>query len=212
MAAIPISHVRDERIRHDAPRRRREGQQGFSCVDTKPLIGLRLNAIGPTVADGGEGRPMNGRGLMVSLNGKKLGVKTKISSVALLTAALVLGVGTAAHAEGSYTSSMTQVQPTFWSRSWTDNNRDSSHTIVKLTHCKVNLGGKNPGSTALKSVTLEFSNAEGYSKTVTHACGTYDFGRPPRAATYGSFFVQAINGQTQAGAKIFLNADVSVSY
>lgn len=144
------------------------------------------------------------------LTEKRMGPKSKAALVAVAAGALVLGGGTAAHAEGGFDSYMTQVQPSFHSRDWADKNRDSAHTVIKLTNCKVNLGGKNPGSTAVKSVEISFGNTQ-YSKKITHKCGTYDFGRVP-ASNINNFYVWSINGVNQPGAKIFLNADVSVSY
>jgi hypothetical protein len=119
---------------------------------------------------------------------------------------IVLGTATAAHAEGGWQSNMTQVQPTFTSRSWTDNNVDSAHTIITLTNCKGNAGGKKVGSTAITSVQVKLSSGA----KIKHACGSYDFGR--LNPTTFEFTISAINGQTKAERKIFLNADVKVSF
>jgi len=139
------------------------------------------------------------------------GVKARVSAVGVVATALVLGGATAAHAEGNFKSYMTQVQPTFTSRSWEDKNRDGASTIVKLSNCKVNAGGKVPGSSKLKSIKVTLHYGGGKTKSLTQACGTYNYGRVS-ADNYNSFEITAINGQTARGAKMFLNADVAVSY
>lgn len=140
-----------------------------------------------------------------------LGGKVKVSAIAVIAASLVLGGATAAHAEGNFGSYMTQVQPSFTSRVWQDNNRDSASTVIKLSNCKVNKGGKVPGSTKLKSVKVSLTSGASKAKTLTQPCGSYNFGRVP-AGKFNSFTIEAINGETQRGAKIFLNADVTVNY
>lgn len=130
----------------------------------------------------------------------------RAGAAALLAACLVLGGATAARAEGGFGTDMTQVQPTFRSRSWTDKNIDSAKTVITLSNCKANAGGKKPGSTAITSVTLKLSSGA----TIKHKCGSYDFGR--LNGTSYSFTVTAINGNTKADRKIFLNADVKVTF
>lgn len=125
---------------------------------------------------------------------------------AALSVALVACGATAAHAEGTWTSSLNQVQPTFSSRDWEDKNLDSKHTIITLSHCQGNAAGKKAGTTAITSVKLTLSSGA----SVTHACGTYDFGRVGDDTF--SFRVTGINGKTKAERKIFLNADVQVSF
>lgn len=121
--------------------------------------------------------------------------------------AIVLGSATAAHAEGSWNSDMTQVQPSFTSRYWGDKDLDSAHTIITLSHCKGNAGGKSVGSTAIKSVKVTLDTGA----SITKACGSYDFGRTA-ASNYNRFTITAINGVTNARKKIFLNAEVKVSF
>jgi hypothetical protein len=142
------------------------------------------------------------------------GTKAKVGAAAAMTAALVFGGATAAHAEGNFTSYMTQVQPTFSSRHWTDNNRDANSTIIKITNCKVNKGGAAVGSTKLSSVEVWLYYGDAYTKPkkIKQACGSYNFGRVSGRDTDNEFEVHAINGVTDRGAKIFLNADVSVTY
>lgn len=138
----------------------------------------------------------------------------KVAAVMTLALALVIGGASAAHAEGSFTSYLTQVQPTFSSRDWTDKNRDSNSTVIKLTNCKVNKGGATSGSTKLSSVEVWLYYGDAYTKPkkIKQACGTYNFGRVVGRDTGCSFEIHAINGVTDRGAKMFLNADVSVSY
>ncbi|QWS33242.1 hypothetical protein [Curtobacterium aetherium] len=142
------------------------------------------------------------------------GTKAKVGSAALVTASLVFGGATAAHAEGNFTSYMTQVQPTFYSRDWTDNNRDATSTVITLSHCKVNKGGARVGSTKLSSVEIWLHYGDAYTKPkkIKKSCGTYNFGRISGRDTGNSFEIHAINGITDRGAKIFLNADVKVVY
>ncbi|QWS33241.1 hypothetical protein [Curtobacterium aetherium] len=143
---------------------------------------------------------MTPRGVVAGRSGRAFAAV----SVAL---ALVLGTATAAHAEGSWTSDMTQVQPTFESRTWADKNLDAAHTIITLSNCRGNAAGKSVGSKRITSVRITLSGGA----SITKACGTYDFGRTADSH-YNSFKVSAINGKTGAKRKIFLNADVKVSF
>lgn len=127
-------------------------------------------------------------------------------AAASLAVAFTVGTATAAHAEGNWSSDMTQVQPTFESRRWADNNIDAAHTVITLSNCKGNAKGKKSGTTAITSVKIQLEDGP----AITHKCGTYDFGRLPAGTT--TFKVAAINGKTGADRKIFLNADVKVSF
>ena len=141
----------------------------------------------------------------------------KISLVGTIAAALVVGSASAALAEGTFASTVNQVQPTFTSRHWADNARDGAHTTVTLSKCKGNAGGGTPGTKKITSVGLQLvhtSKSTGtskYSKTVTKACGTYDFGNPG-AGTINYFVIKSINGYESADRKIFLNGSVTVNY
>lgn len=125
--------------------------------------------------------------------------------------ALVAGVPTAAHAEGSFTSYINQAQPTFESRTWGDKNLDSVSTKITLTGCKANAAGKPSGSTAVKSVTVELWSTAGKLASIKRACGTYDFGRLGRSTFW--FKISEINGYKGADRKIFLDVNtVKVTY
>jgi len=137
---------------------------------------------------------------------KRRFLSVKVATSALVAACLVLGSSTTAHAEGGFATSMTQVQPTFESRRWTDKNVDSANTVITLSNCKGNAAGKKTGSTAITSVTLKLESGS----TIKQKCGAYNFGRVDAGST--SFKVAAINGITTAKRKIFLNADVKVAF
>jgi len=140
-------------------------------------------------------------------------IRDKIGAIALLTAVIA---GTAvtpafAAAEGSFTSSLSQAQPGFGSRTWTDKNSTTQTTTVKLTGCKVNLGGAAPGSTTLKSVGVALIKNGSIVGNISKACGTYDFGRLGAGQYY--FRISDVNGTPCCDNRIFLNASsVVVTY
>lgn len=143
-----------------------------------------------------------------------LGTKAKMAATVVVAGSLVFGGATAAHAEGNFTSYLTQVQPTFISRDWTDKNRDATNTVITLSNCKVNKGGAASGSTKLSSVEVWLHYGDAYTKPkkLKKACGSYNFGRVTGRDTTDFFEIYAINGVTDRGGKIFLNADVKVTY
>ncbi|WIE60806.1 hypothetical protein DEI97_013770 [Curtobacterium sp. MCLR17_032] len=122
------------------------------------------------------------------------------------------GLTGSAFAEGSFTSSLNQVQPTFSSRQWIDNGSDNATTTVTLSSCEVNAAGKTPGSTKLSSVKVTLYRNGRADGSATHACGTYSFGNPG-SGTY-QFVITAINGNTSGSNRnTFLNASkVAVNY
>ena len=120
-----------------------------------------------------------------------------------------LGISSA-RAEGAFTTSMTQVQPQFDSRVWSDKNLDAVSTKVTLSNCKANAGGASPGTTPVASVTLALIKGSTVVKFITQKCGTYDFGR--QGVGDYKFRVWAINGSTTKSRSVFLNASVYVSY
>ena len=115
---------------------------------------------------------------------------------------------------------MTQVQPTFTSSLWYDDNSASTVTKVVLTACKGNKGGQTPNATYLSSVKLtlykeNFTTADTALKSVTkYPCGTFDFGK--RLPGWYYFKVSAINGVTTstlvANRGTFMNADVLIQW
>ena len=138
-------------------------------------------------------------------------IKSKLSAI-LLTSAVLVGTvaGPAfAAAEGTFTSSTTQVQPGFGSRTWVDKNLTNQSTTVKLTNCKVNVGGGAPGSTPLTSVGVALIKNGAIVGNISQACGTYSFGDVPAGTYY--FKISDING-TGVGGRIFLNSTVVVTY
>lgn len=138
---------------------------------------------------------------------KKLTLTTVLLSAVLALSPLSLGT---AHAEGSFTSYMTQVQPLFYSRTWKDSNTDSTSTVVTLSNCKTNRGGAAPGTSALQSVGVSLYRGGTHVSTITQKCGTYNFGRQ-RSGDY-RFRIASINGSRLHEGKYFLNASVAVKY
>lgn len=137
----------------------------------------------------------------------------KMTIAAMGVAAGLVLVPTVAFAEGSFSSSLNQVQPGFGSRSWTDNNLDGTTTSVTLSGCKANAGGKAPGTLAIRSITIGLYGPNGYySERSRSSCGTFSWGDMPKG-TY-MFRLQALNGVTAtSGGRVFLNASgVSVKY
>lgn len=131
----------------------------------------------------------------------------------LAVAAAVVMVPVAAHAEGFFTSSIQQAQPSFNSRTWTDNNNDGTSTTVSLSGCLANGPGGAPGSTNVSSVGIRVVNVDtGRAvSTITKACGSYNFGR--LAAARYVFEIASINGYTSASRNVFLNvSSVRVDY
>lgn len=143
---------------------------------------------------------------------KTRGRRRTVALVAAGAVALGLSIPTAAHAEGSYTSYITQAQPTFMSRTWNDKNLDPTATKVTLTGCKANAAGKAAGTTPVKSVTVELWSTAGKLATIKRStCGTYDFGRKGKSTFW--FVISEINGHRTAERKIFLDVStVMVTY
>lgn len=144
-------------------------------------------------------------------------IRTTAAAVIASAGLFLSGTGIAYAAEGSFTSYLTQVQPGFQSRTWTDNGSTSDSTSITLSGCAVNKAGAAYGSTSLSSVEITLYSNTGWFgtprklKSLSKACGTYSFGN------YGSgsywFVVSKINGNSSANRTIFLNAStVRVSY
>lgn len=124
----------------------------------------------------------------------------------LTVAGCLIMVPVAAYAEGYFTSSLDQAQPTFNSRIWYDGNSDGAGTTVTLSGCKANGPGGAPGSVGVSSVGISIydSDAKRVISTITKACGTYSFGR--LGASHYYFQIASINGYTSASRNVFLNA------
>lgn len=132
-------------------------------------------------------------------------------AIALTAAAAVSSPAFAAvvPAEGSFTSSLTLVQPTFESRTWTDAGSDTKATIVTLSGCEET--GPDGASLPLNSVELTLYRNGGVVSKIKQACGSYNFGDAGAGQYY--FVVSAINGDSSADRTHFLSASsVTVSY
>lgn len=122
----------------------------------------------------------------------------------------LVGIPSAAHAEGSFSTYIKQGQPGFSSRIWNDYNVDGASTIVTLTGCKANKPGAASGTTSVSSVKVSLYRNDIFVKAISRACGTYNFGR--QGSGYFRFAMSAINGTT-AFRSIFLNVStVKVQY
>lgn len=142
---------------------------------------------------------------------KKKPLKKVVAAMAL-SAALIL-VPTVAFAEGSFTSYMSQAQPSFSSRTWSDQNLDSVKTTVTFSGCKANYGGKAPGTLAISSIDVSLyrgSTYLGYKRVA--GCGSFVWSDMPKGSYH--FYLEAVNGITPlSGTRVFLNvAKVTVSY
>ena len=140
---------------------------------------------------------------------------------AVAASALIVGlmaVATPAWAEGGFTTSYSQVQPGFTSRTWTDQNSDSTSTIVTLSGCRANTAGASAGSTRISSIaiTLLRNGSSVGTKTRTTSssggvCGAFNWGD----VTSGSyqFRLASVNGITSGDRQIFLDASsINVQY
>lgn len=134
----------------------------------------------------------------------------RLAATTVATGAILGAFAPDALAEGSFSSSVKQVQPQFDSRTWKDRNQDTARTKITLSNCKVNAGGKTPGSTPLQSVEVALAKGSTVVKVIKKACGTYDFG-PQTSGDY-KFRIMSINGERTKSRQSFLNASVSVSY
>ena len=136
-------------------------------------------------------------------------LRSLVAGTAAVT--LVLGGASAAMAEGSFSTSITQAQPTFQSRTWTDNNVDAVRTKVTLSNCKANVGGQAPGTLTLSNVEITLFRNGAAVSTKSQKCGTYDFGLVGKGDFY--FKITSINGNTAANRNTFVNANpVSIQY
>lgn len=142
-----------------------------------------------------------------------LGVAASAAAILALSA-LDVGVASAAAArplEGSFSSYLKDVQPKYESRSWDDLGLDGNSTHVYLAGCTVHAGGK-PNSPTVPTVAITLYY-QGKSRTITHQCGTYDFGVLKGAAYNTSFEVASINGNTSKdNRKTFLSATTANVY
>jgi len=75
-------------------------------------------------------------------------VKRPIAIAGVASAMLVLGAS-AALAEGSWTSSTTDVLTSFDSRSWTGTNNDAAHTVITFEGCTDPLRGGTGANTKI---------------------------------------------------------------
>lgn len=66
----------------------------------------------------------------------------RLAATTVATGAILGAFAPDALAEGSFSSSVKQVQPQFDSRTWKDRNQDTARTKITLSNCKVNAGGK----------------------------------------------------------------------
>lgn len=127
------------------------------------------------------------------------------------TMLLLGGTGISYAYEGSFNSYLSQVQPGFHSRTWTDFGNSKDSTIVTLDDCKVNRGGAAYGTTKLQSVGITLYKDGRPVGTITQPCGTYDFGNRGSGRYY--FRVVSINGNESSNRKTFLNVEtVTVMY
>ncbi|MBD8729337.1 hypothetical protein [Frigoribacterium sp. CFBP 13707] len=137
--------------------------------------------------------------------------KKKLGAVALLSAIMTgVAVSPALAAEGSFSSSVTQVRAGFTSREWSDRNATADATIVTLGACKTNSGGGTPSANNLSSVEVALIKNGSIIGSKKQACGSYSFARPG-AGTY-KFAIVAVNGSGGTQSREFLNANVFVSY
>ena len=134
----------------------------------------------------------------------------------ILASSLVVvftGLGVAPAHAASFSSSMSQVQPTFQSRSWSDTTAGT--TTITLSACAGNSGGNPPSSGYVKTVRIALYRNNTLVASATRApCGAFTFASQQAGTFY--FRVAAINGvtipTTGAFGGTFLNANVSVSY
>lgn len=145
---------------------------------------------------------------------------------AAAAALVLLGVALplpASAAVGSKTTYLRQVQPSFKSKTWIDDNGSTGSTKVTLTACKGNKGGERPNAAYLKSVKLSLYKQADWTKSPTlvksitkYPCGVFDFGTHGRGSTLYFFKIAAVNGVTSssstAGKGTFLNADVLINW
>ncbi|GAA2948490.1 hypothetical protein GCM10020227_14320 [Streptomyces flavovirens] len=115
----------------------------------------------------------------------------------------MLGSGVA-HAEGSWSNGMDGWLTGKESRHWTDNNKDTVATTVKLSGCTVS------GASSFKSATLQLKKERtALPDTVVarhdNACNTSNYGRQGKGGYY--FNLSRING-VDSGIKIWATASV----
>ena len=94
----------------------------------------------------------------------------RLAATTVATGAILGAFAPDALAEGSFSSSVKQVQPQFDSRTWKDRNQDTARTKITLSNCKVNAGGKTPGSTPLQSVEVALAKGSTVVKVIKKAC------------------------------------------
>ncbi len=141
----------------------------------------------------------------------EIGRGRRLSASVILATVAFVGVGGIAHAEGSFTSSLSTVGPGHGSRTWTDKNTDASATSIRSWSCWNDSVFQATAKPTYELLKRNVGPVTSYGKRTAADCkgdkaATVSWTRPP-AGDY-NFAYRAVNGL----AHTFSAAEVKVSW